>query len=291
MRPRSLHLSIGLSSVLALGLVSGVGGPSAQVAWAAVVPGGGDVPPVTSAPAGLYSVRRGVQGPEGLFHSRILLHINTTRDSVGKPISLAPDFYYGVTDSLQLGLLHNLPMGWLTEPGAGLCLTGTDGGCPRVYNNVGFDAMYGLVFGDVHFSLHSSLYLLQIADPTPLLLTLGLTGKLHLSDDVALFFDPQIGLAISDREAGNPDRLFIPVELQFQLAPPVSFKLLSGVSGLLDNLGESYRVPVGLGLIGNVSSGLDVGVRFSFDNLLGKQPEGASRTRESSLSLLLHLRM
>ena len=37
------------------------------------------------------SVQRGVQGPAGLFHSRILLHVNMTEDAVGEPISLAPD--------------------------------------------------------------------------------------------------------------------------------------------------------------------------------------------------------
>ena len=68
---------------------------------------------------------------------------------------------------MQAGIVHNLPMGWLTLPGAGLCLSGEDDGCPGgVYNNVGFDTMIGLAFGDVHFSLHTGLYALRIADPT-----------------------------------------------------------------------------------------------------------------------------
>ncbi|HEY0714054.1 MAG TPA: hypothetical protein VGF45_15345 [Polyangia bacterium] len=260
-------------------------------ARADVVPGGGDVPPVTTAPAGMFSVRRGVQGPEGLFHSRVLLHMNMSKDSVAKPISLAPDFYYGVTDSLHFGLLHNLPMGWLTRPGAGFCLSGDDGRCPRVYNNVGFDLMYGLVFGDVHFSLHSTLYVLSLADPTPLLFTLGLTGKLHLSDGVALFLDPQVGIAVSDRDAGvNDDMLFLPAELQFQLSAPVALKLLSGVTGQLDAFGDTYQIPVGLGLVGNVSESFDIGLRFAFDNLLGQRPDGVDAADQRSLSLLMHLR-
>jgi hypothetical protein len=259
------------------------------IARAAVVPGGGDVPPVTAAPSGLLAARRGVQGPEGLVHSRILLHINTSKGAVGKPISLAPDFYYGVTDSLQLGLLHNKPMGWLTRPGAGICFSGKSDGCPAgAYNNVGFDLLYGLLFGDVHLSLHSSLYI-DFIDPNPVLLTLGLTGKLHFTDDVALFFDPQVGLAVSDRDAGNRDRFFLPIELQIQLAPPVVLKLLSGTTGELSAFGDTYEIPVGLGLVGNVNETVDLGIRFSFDNLLG-QRHGASATDVSSLALLLHLR-
>jgi hypothetical protein len=259
-------------------------------AWARVVPGGGDVPPVSGARSGLYAVKRGVQGPEGMVHSRILLHINTSRDLVGKPVSLAPDLYYAVNDSLQLGLLHNLPMGWLTRPGAGLCLSGTDKGCPRVYSNLGFDLLYGMLFGDVNLSLHSSFYLLQIADPTPLMLTLGLAGKLHFSEVFAIFFDPQIGFGLSNRDTGNGDQLFIPIELQFQLAPPVALKILTGTTGYLSNFGDTYQIPLGLGLVGNVSESIDLGLRFAFDNMLGKLPEGVSRTQSSSLSLLMHIR-
>jgi hypothetical protein len=285
------RIRLGLWVVFVCLSVAVVSGPGA--AWARVVEGGGDVPPVVDARSGLFAARRGVQGPAGLLHSRILLHINTSKDLVGKPISLAPDFYYGVTDSLQLGLLHNLPMGWLTRPGAGICLTdvGTaPGQCPRRYNNVGFDLLYGLLFGDVNLSLHSSLYLMPVSDPTWTMLTLGLAGKIHFSRDVALFFDPQIGLALNHRDDGAENQFYLPADLQFQLSPSVVLKILSGSTGPVSGFGDSYQVPVGLGLIGNVNSSIDLGLRFAFDNLLGKLPEGASRTETSSLSLLMHIR-
>jgi hypothetical protein len=56
-----------------------------------------DVPPVSEAPEGQFSVMRGVQGPKGMFHARLLLHINLSEDNVAKPISLAPDLYYAIT--------------------------------------------------------------------------------------------------------------------------------------------------------------------------------------------------
>ena len=63
------------------------------------------------------------------------------------------------------------------------------------------------------------------------------------------------------------EQLFVPLELQFQVGAAVSFKVLSGVSGQLSELGDTYEVPLGLGLVGNVTSHLDLGLRFSFDNL------------------------
>ncbi|HSZ83514.1 MAG TPA: hypothetical protein VLA14_14595 [Polyangia bacterium] len=256
---------------------------------AAVEEGGGSVPPVSDAPMGTVAVRRGVQGPEGLVTLRLLLLVNASEGAFGKPTSLAPDLYYSLTDTVQIGLLHTLPMGWQTEPGAGLCLTGKSGGCPHLYDNVGFDLMYGLLYGDFHLSLHSSLYFFHISDPLGTMWTVGLTGKFHFTDLVALFFDPQIGITLSNRSIYK-DQLFLPLELQFQAAPAVSIKILSGVTGQLSALGDTVRSPLGLGIVANLTPHLDLGLRFSFDNLLGHQAPMTSRTDERSIGVLLNVR-
>lgn len=249
-----------------------------------------DVPAVSHAPPGKDAVQRGVQAPGGMASARVVLHMNMSKDAVAEPVSLAPDLFFALSDTLQLGLLHNGPMGWQTRPGAGLCLTGEAHGCPKVYDNVGFDLMYGLAFGDFNFSLHSSLYLLRIRDPLAAMWTIGAAGKLHFSDAVALFFDPQFGIALTDRSGTNKDMLFLPLELQFQLSPPAQLKILSGLIGQLSKMGDTYQIPLGLGFVYNVSTGLDLGLRFSFDNLLGKTPPGVSRTDTRSLALLMNLR-
>jgi hypothetical protein len=263
----------------------------ANAAHAAVVEGGRDVPPVSYAPMGEVAVRRGVQGPAGLFTARINLLVNASKGRFGKPISLAPDLYYSITDSVQIGLLHTLPMGWQTTPGAGLCLTGTSDGCPKVYRNVGFDFMYGLLFGDFHLSLHSSQYLTFVPDPFPtgVMWTVGFAGKLHFTNEVALYFDPQIGITLTHRDLYK-DQLFLPLELQIQASRAVSLKLLTGVTGQLSDLGNTYRVPLGLGVVANLTPHVDLGLRFSFDNLLGHKDEGVARTDERSLGLLLTIR-
>jgi hypothetical protein len=180
-------------------------------------------------------------------------------------------------------------MGWQSLPGAGLCLTGQSNGCPKVYNNVGLDLMYGLLFGDFHLSAHSSLYLLPISDPTGVMWTVGFSGKIHFTNAVALLFDPQIGITLTHRDVYK-DQLFVPLELQMQASRAVSLKVLTGVTGQLSTLGDTYRVPLGLGVVGNLSPSLDLGLRFSFDNLLGHIPPGVARTDERSLVLLLIIR-
>ena len=112
--------------------------------------------------------------------------------------------------------------------------------------------------------------------------TVGLAGKFHFTDAVALFFDPQVGVALSSRD-DNKDLLFVPLELQFQATTAVSVKVLSGVTGQLSSLGDTARVPLGLGVVGNLNATVDLGLRFSFDNLLGHQrpasPDGPTIDR------------
>lgn len=276
-----MRLSATGVSAFVLGIVLSSGAARAEV-----VEGQRDVPPVSNAAMGRVSVQRGVQGPAGLLTLRANVLINASKDSFGKPTSLAPDLFYAISDTVQIGLLHTGPMGWQTLPGGSLCLTGTGSGrCPRIYDNVGFDFMYGLLFGDFHLSLHSSLYLARIADPNWVMWTVGLTGKFHFSDTVALFFDPQVGFALSHRDV-NKEQLFLPVELQFQANPALSIKVLSGVAGQLSALGDTFRSPLGLGIVGNVNAHVDLGIRFSFDNLLGHQAPGVSRTDQRSIGLL-----
>lgn len=248
-----------------------------------------DVPPVSDAPDGQDAVSRGVQGPAGMFSARVLLGVNLSADAAGEPISIMPNLYYSLTDRLQLGLLHDGPMGWQTRPGPGLCFTGEDGGCPQVYDNVGFDLMYGLAFDKLHLSAHGSLYITSI-DNSDAMLALGAAGKAHFNDRVALYFDPQVGLALNDRDV-NDDYLFLPLELQYQLSSPTQLKLLSGINGSLDAFGDTYQIPVGVGLVQNINENIDIGARFSFDNLLGETGEGVGRADARSIGVLANLRM
>lgn len=279
--PRRSHLTIAAAF---LAFVCSEARPRAEV-----VAGGGDVPPVTEAPMGRLAVQRGVQGPAGLFTARLHLLVDASAGRFGKPTSFAPDLFYSITDTVQVGLLHTGPMGWQSRPGVGLCLTGESNGCPKVYDNVGLDLMYGLLYGDFHLSLHSSLFLMPLSDPMGVMWTVGVAGKFHFSDMVALFFDPKVGIMLANRDAYN-ELLFMPIELQVQATHAVSLKLLSGIIGQLSELGDTYQIPLGLGILANVSPRIDLGLRFSFDSFLGQVAAGVSRTDVRSIALLVNIR-
>ncbi len=218
-----------------------------------------------------------------------MLFANLSTDLVGKPISLVPDISYGLSDRLQVSLVHSGPMRWQSRPGLGLCLSGESNGCPRVYDNLGLDVMFGLLFGrDLHLSAHATLYL-QSLDAMTTTVAVGAAGKAHLSDRVALLFDPQVSLVLSDRDVDD-DGLFIPIELQYQLAAPTTAKLLTGVTASLEAFGDTVVIPIGLGLSQNLTEHLDLAGRFSFDNLLGHHATGVGAADVRSLVLLLTIR-
>ena len=180
-------------------------------------------------------------------------------------------------------------MRWQARPGLGLCLTGADHGCASVYDNVGVDVMYGLVYGDqLHASVHGGLFLSSF-DPAAAFAAVGVAVKLHLGTDVAITADPQLGVALSDRDV-NDDALFLPIDLSFQVGAPTTIKLLTGLAGGLEQFGDNVQIPVGVGVVQNLTEHIDVGARVSFDNLLGAQPDGVDATDARSLALLLSIR-
>ena len=82
--------------------------------------------------------------PAGRVFVEVFAEINLSADAALKPLSIAPDLWYGVNDELTVGLVHSArgATGLFGATGNGLCLTGEDNGCAKIYNNLGIDARY-----------------------------------------------------------------------------------------------------------------------------------------------------
>jgi hypothetical protein len=59
-----------------------------------------------------------------------MLEVNASRNSFGRPVKLAPHFYWAVSDDLSIGISHR----------DGLCMNE----CDKPYNDAGFDLLYFL---------------------------------------------------------------------------------------------------------------------------------------------------
>ena len=265
-------------------------------------------PPAGGTMAGTPSelTRRGVQERAGTIAIKSLIGLNMSSGAVLKPVTVSPDVYFALNDKLQLGIVHTFPMREQTPAfggtsgfgGPSICLGGTDRGCPRLYNNVGLDVLYSLVDsatgGTTDLSAHVAYFISSLKHPlTDDLLSsvgLGVRGKLHFSDMMALQFDPQIYVGVTNRESNNTQMIYVPVELQYQLNPMLGLALQTGLWGNTEAFGDSYQIPLGLMALYNIDQMIDVGARFSFDNLLGATAKNFGRADLRTLGILVNLR-
>ncbi len=199
------------------------------------------------------------------------LEVSLSKDAVGKPISLAPDIWYGVQDKLTVGLVHSTrgAFGLLGAAGDGVCLTGKSNGCAKVYDGVGADVRYQVheTAGDgLGVALDGGI-LATSFDPFALGLKVGAIAHLRhgkLAVDVA----PGLYLGLTKRD-GNPDVLALPISLHVAAAPKVGVALQTGLLTPLDGAGDGFMVPLSLGASFAVTPKAFVGLTFSLPALLG----------------------
>jgi hypothetical protein len=193
--------------------------------------------------------------------------LNLSKSSVGEPISLAPDVYYGLNNLLTIGITHQ----------TGICITGEDKGCAKPYNDVGIDALYALMrVGSFQVAARGGLQMPQFSPDFAAGLNLGIASRLTVGK-VAVRVEPTLYLGAIGRGDGFKEFLSLPTQLQFQANPQTAVFLSTGIFGPLSGFGDAYQVPVGLGTLFAINNRIDIGAEIRFLNLLGNQFDGVGR--------------
>jgi hypothetical protein len=184
---------------------------------------------------------------------------NLSEDSAGEPIYVAPHFYWGISDRFTIGITHD----------RGLCLTGEEGGCRRVYDDVGLGMLVGLSESESHeVDLHLGVPISSF-DPFTIGTKIGALARINAGPVVAIVLDPFLYFGINRRDEGNREALILPVWVYFQASRSVAPFVGSGVEGPLDDFAGQFRIPVEGGVVFEVANDVDLGVVFRFHNLLG----------------------
>ncbi len=252
------------------------GDPAA--AEAAATTGAADVEAsatLTKANWPLALVDRPITLVKGLLQVRGDINVNLTKDFEGKPFAIAPDIYYGVSDVLNVGLIH----------GTGLCLAGKDNGCAKVYNDVGVDAVYALTLKQFQAGVHLGL-LVGNFDPVTMIAQVGVHLQYTIKK-VNFYFNPKFYIGLNERDAGNKERIDAPAQIDYQVTPKLAASLLFGIAGPTEGFADSFAVPIGLQALFGMSTKLDVGGAFVFGNLAGKNNTADAR----ALNIFVNFRM
>jgi hypothetical protein len=215
--------------------------------------------------------------PKGMIQIVVPIHINLSTDQVGKPVNLPLELYYGVTPDLTVGLVHPV----------GLCFTGSDNGCAKFYDDVGLTALYRVLRGNFDMSAQVGL-LVGTFDPFVLTATLGVKGRVLVANNkLAVLFNPSIAIGITERDLGNKEALFIPVDFAYQITPMLAAGVGTTFAGPFDGFGDAFTGSLEIFGIYNVNKMIDVFLEFEFTNLYGKN--GGADGRSLTIGANLHL--
>lgn len=217
---------------------------------------------VTDYPVDVYS--RPTTLPEAVFEANLDLSINLSDNVAFKGFGLSPNLSYGVSKDITLALVHGAGAAGMRSPS--LCLGDA---CGKAYNTVGLEARYQLTRGNDPTGLLLGLDAQQLSPEFALALRVGADFHLHPSDKLNINVAPQLGFGVTAREFANKEFVSVPVQFNWRQTENVNLQLLTGLNGYLDGFGDSYRVPVGVGVLyGTSDHVIDFGARFVLPALI-----------------------
>ena len=194
----------------------------------------------------------------------------------GQPIVLAPELRYGVSGQLQIGVTHTNHFPFF--PVAGLCVSGEENGCPKLYNAIGAEVEYALARGgSAELSARVGGTVGRFDPDLALGATAGLEARVR-SGSIAVVVDPNVYIGIIERDTfpigmagdSHPDWLFLPVHLQLQATAQAMLYVMSGLNTPLEDMGDFYQIPAGLGGTYAFSNRMDAGLELQIVNAAGK---------------------
>jgi hypothetical protein len=227
-----------------------------------------------------------VDRPLGVSAHMLQVDVNSatslTKDYAGKPSTLPLAVWYGVTNQLQVGLVH----------ASGLCISGESNGCAKVYDDVAFNALYSISGRGGNFELAGWAQLNYSSfDRGTINAQVGPAINWVIAGNAALLAYPGIQFGLDKREEmANKEALVAPVYLYGRAGAHVAPVLFTGISAPFDGFSDSYRVPVGVGALVGLTTKIDVGARFDLSNLLGKHAEGVGAADERALLVWVSVR-
>jgi len=185
--------------------------------------------------------------------------------AAGAPVSVGLDAWYGVNEKLSVGVVHS-PYGisgFYGSARGGFCITGEDNGCPDIYDNVGLDVRYRVLSTDrlgveaVYTGLAQSL------DPFAFTTRWGIAARYAATDQLAVDFQPNLFIGVTERDAGNKELVNLPLTLHVSPIPELGLLLQTGVAMPLEDAGDNYAIPMSVGASVALTNELSAAAVFS----------------------------
>jgi hypothetical protein len=127
----------------------------------------------------------------------------------------------------------------------------------------------------MELSLLAAFEVTSFSRPATLRLDAGVAFK-YVASTFSIATAGYLGLGLNHRDH-NGDSINIPFELAYQLSPPTALFVESGIFGATDNFGDTWVMPLGVGINFLAGHGVDLGAEFKFTGLIGNGDDGRGR--------------
>ena len=221
---------------------------------------------------------------DGQVRAELTLEVSLATNPFGRPTSLAPDLWWGVTPRLTLGLIHSHASVDQIDAGASFCLRDAELGCDRTYRGSGLDARYLVLDGPVEVAPRLRA-LVRGTDPFEPAITVGALARWR-HGTFAIVGDPYLQLGLANRGAGNRAQLWLPLYGQWSPLCAWTFAVHTGWNSELATIRDGWHIPLALSARVAATSFLDIGVEAGFSTLLG--PQNNVKQRAAMLTVAWH---
>jgi hypothetical protein len=226
--------------------------------------------PVRADPDEHDMVGRPLVLPAGSVDLRLTAEIGVERTTFGRPLSFAPDAWWGVAPRWTIGLIHSSASVDRIDAGASFCVReSVVPVCNRLYRGGGIDLRFGARAGALAVAPRLRVIVRDLSPARPAT-TLGALVR-WTRGRFAVACDPYLRLPLANRTRGNRAAISIPLWLAVQPARGWMITLHTGFDADLIVLRDGSHSPFGLGVTTRLTREIDLGIEAGWARLLGPQ--------------------
>jgi hypothetical protein len=211
----------------------------------------------------------------GQLDAQLVVETDLATNLFARPLSFAPDVWYGVMPDLTIGVIHSDLAIDRLGPGASLCVRTDQIICPHTYHGSGLDALFALTTGSFAAAAHVRMLVRELAPFEPAA-TFGATLRWQRGR-IAITGDPFLQIGFANTARGNRTQLWLPIAFAVQPMPRWAIALYTGWNSDLAIIRDGYDVPAGVGTRVRATAQVDVGATFGFASILGPQNDAKAR--------------
>jgi len=214
---------------------------------------------------------------QGGVELRLTMAINVQVRSIGEPMSLAPDAWWGVLPHWTVGIVHSdASLDQIATTGSFCIRQSAISTCEHFYHGGGLDVRYDALEGNLALAPRVRLLVRDI-DPFKPAVTLGAMLRWHRGR-FAIATDPYLRLPLANHDLGNASAIMLPVWFEVQPATGWRIALHAGFDSDLVVLRDGGHGAVGFEVTARASDEIDVGLSAGWGSLLGPQHDARHGT-------------